>query len=335
VAALRAALGPETSVLLNPGGGSPHLPQPGLEPTDITLSRAYPDGRRVDVVVLLEDVVAAPSGPAFLGGYTRFLRRYAELGPTADLVLYNGHSGLGENIRAISDHGSFLPGKYQIMYLDTCDSFAYVSADLPLSRATPDDPAGTRNLDVVVNSMPATFAGMPAAAMALVGALLPGAAPQRYEDILAGFDPSRVGFVLGDEDNRPSPPYALPQAPVFSLHGEADPGAARSLQTPLLPAGDYVFELGPDWARGGPSSALSLEARSLGSPDLAAEPRCQRSSSLVGPRSARCQIHLAAPTMIALEVRGDAKAPFALTGFALPEPPLLPTIAESPEEEEQ
>ena len=168
-----------------------------------------------------------------------------------------------------------------------------------------------------------------------MGALLPGAAPQRYEEILAAFDPSRVGFVLGDEDNRPFAPSALPGAPVFSRRGEADPGAALPLQTPLLPAGDYAFELGPDWARGGPSSALSLAARALGSPDLAAAPRCQRSSSLVGPRSARCEIHLAAPAVIALDVSGDAEAPFALTGFALPAPPLLPTIAESPEEEEQ
>ncbi|MEO7329065.1 MAG: hypothetical protein ABI193_10830, partial [Minicystis sp.] len=319
VQSLLETLGPETKVLLNAGVGHKPGAAPGFEATDITLSRAYPHGRTVNVIVLLEDVVALPEGTTFLGNYSRFLQRYAALSPTADLILYNGHSGLGDNIRSIADNSSFLPGKYQMMYLDACDSFAYMSDDLGLSRGaqTADDPTGTRNLDVIVNGMPATFAGMPAAAMAIVEALLPDAEPRTYEAILAGFDPARVGFVLGDEDNvyRPSPSPGLSAAPVFALRGAADHRSPQIAQTPLLPPGDYAFELGPNWAAGGKSDALTLDARALGSPDLAV--RCERSSSELGARSARCTLRLDSAANVELTVTGDHHTAFALTGFAL------------------
>ncbi len=318
VKALRDALGPEATVLLNDWNAGIPGPAPGFEATDITLSRTFPDGRTVHAVVLLTDLVAPPEGAALLGNYARFLQRYTELGPTADLVVYAGHSGLGDNIRSIANHASFLPGKYQMMYLDACDSFAYAGDTLALTRgaATPEDPTGTRNLDVIVNAMPATFAGMPAAAMAIVEALLPGKEARTYEEILAGFDTARVGFVLGDEDNAYRPSHGLPPGPVFSLRGQADHRHAVVTQTPLLPPGDYAFELGPDWAQGGRSQGLGLDAQVPGSPDL--DVRCAPSSSPLGPRSSRCQLRLDTPAKLELRITGDRQGAFALTGFALP-----------------
>lgn len=317
VESLLAALGPEASVRPRVAASSASPSIPSLDTSDLTISRTYPDGRRVNVVVLLEDVVAPPDTLALLPAYSSFLHRYTELGPTADVVLYEGHSGLGRNIRAITDQAAFLPGRYQLFYLDTCDSFAYLSDDFAERRGalTPDDPEGTQNLDVLVNAMPATFAGMPAAAMSIVEALLPDAEPRTFEGILQGFDRERMGFVKGDEDNPQHPSSGSPPAPLVSLHTTIDEQTTQ-ITTPLLPRGELVFELGPDWEKGQKSGALSLEARVIGRGASQSRLSCQGSSSTLDHRSSRCVVELAAEAKIELTLASDRPSDVSLVGFA-------------------
>ncbi|MFO0755850.1 MAG: hypothetical protein U0359_05135 [Byssovorax sp.] len=316
VNAARAALGPEAVVVATPERGAAGAP-PGMGATDITLSRRYPDGRAVHIVVLLEDAVAPPSRIDLVPRYARFLQRYAELGPTADIVLYNGHSGLGDNVRAIADASSSLPGKYQLFYMDACDSFAYMTGDLAHRRAarTPEDPLGSRHLDVLLHAAPVTFAGMPTAAMAIVFAMLPDRAPLPYDEILAGFERGRIGFVMGDEDNAYHPSRGLPPLPFLAHHGELDGERPLTVTTEELPAGAHAFVLGADWAKGGRRGALSLEAR-VSDGGAPSEPvRCERSSSGLAPGASRCLVRLDAPASVTLSLRGDRGSAFSLHGF--------------------
>ena len=73
-----------------------------------------------------------------------FNKRYAELATNADLIMYNGHAGLGANVRYLSTLGHWFPGKYQILFMDGCDTFAYIDDTIPKQRAAlnPDDPTG-------------------------------------------------------------------------------------------------------------------------------------------------------------------------------------------------
>src|SRR3954447_15846721 len=95
-------------------------------------------GRTISVVAILIDSVTS-AGPAFD-------KRYAELTPGADLVVYNGHAGLGANVRSLATKGKFFPGQYQIFFFDGCDTFAYGDDALIKTRAlvNPSDPAATR-----------------------------------------------------------------------------------------------------------------------------------------------------------------------------------------------
>ena len=80
------------------------LPEaPGAAMPDVTLQATLDDGRTVSVVALLVDEVASAPPP--------FDARFGELTPGADLVIYDGHAGLGANVRALTPKARFFPGK--------------------------------------------------------------------------------------------------------------------------------------------------------------------------------------------------------------------------------
>ena len=72
---------------------------PGAANTDITLTVARDDGTFISVnMLLVEGVTVAPPS---------FDKRYAELTPGADLIIYNGHAGLGANVAALTRKGKW------------------------------------------------------------------------------------------------------------------------------------------------------------------------------------------------------------------------------------
>lgn len=132
-----------------------------------------------------------------------FTDLYNQLSGSADLIAYNGHAGLGQNVRALANRGRFKAGQYQIFFMNGCDTFAYVDGSLAQSRArlNPDDPTGTKYMEIVTNAMPSFFSSMPNASMSLVRGLLSYSRPKTYDQMFTSVDNSQVIVVTGEEDN--------------------------------------------------------------------------------------------------------------------------------------
>jgi hypothetical protein len=168
---------------------------PGIANPDVTIESTLPNGKKVKLTSFLVDNVRE-GGPAFE-------RRYNELSGDADVIVYNGHAGLGQNVRALAAMGTFKPAKYQIVYMNGCDTFAYVDGTLAQTRArlNPSDPTGTKFMEIITNSMPPNWDSLPNNTMSMVRDLMKVEAPVKYTDLLSHFDQSGFVAVTGDEDN--------------------------------------------------------------------------------------------------------------------------------------
>ncbi|MEJ7729269.1 MAG: hypothetical protein WKG00_08640 [Polyangiaceae bacterium] len=208
---------------------------PGAGAAEVSFRGRTADGRALEVTALLID------SPKLAN--KAFDARYAALSADADLLVYDGHAGLGANVRALAEKGTITPGKWQLVFINGCDTFAYLDDRLAQRRAAanPGDPTGTRHLDVMTNLMPAYFASMPSATLAVIVGLLD---PSRtYRDVLSDIDDAQVVVVTGEEDNAyhstSPPPW-----PGLSASGAVARGDEDRFETPLLPAGEYRVALG-------------------------------------------------------------------------------------------
>lgn len=270
---------------------------PAVSATESIFQKQLANGRSVSVSILMVDEVQS-AGPAFD-------KRYAELSAGADLILYNGHAGLGANVAALALKGAFFPGKYQIVFFDGCDTFAYADDTLATRRAAlnPDDPTGSRYLDVVTNAMPAYFSYMSDASMALVRALLNDAAPKTYPAIFHDVARDHVVVATNEEDNVFTPAAAASLRPRWTdLRESGFVGKSESVlyQTAVLPAGTYSFQLTPDPAF--PGGDADLRVRAGSAPPLTQEFKCK---SYVANSNEKCTLKLAAPAKVFLSVTGD------------------------------
>jgi hypothetical protein len=202
---------------------------------EVSFRGRTPDGRALEVTALLID------SPKLAN--KAFDARYAALSADADLLVYDGHAGLGANVRALAEKGTITPGKWQLVFINGCDTFAYLDDRLAERRAAanPGDPTGTRHLDVMTNLMPAYFASMPSATLAVIAGLLD---PSRtYQDVLSDIDDAQVVVVTGEEDNAyhstSPPPW-----PGLAASGVVARGDEDRFETPVLPAGEYRIALG-------------------------------------------------------------------------------------------
>jgi hypothetical protein len=212
---------------------------PGIGTPDIELSATLPDGKRIHVVALLVDNVRT-AGPGFDA-------RYEALSTRADLIVYNGHAGLGANVRALAAKGSWVTGQYVIAFLNGCDTYAYVDGALARAHAAvnPDDPEGTKHVDLIANAMPSFFSDMAGATMTLFRGLLAYDAPMTYEQIFRGVSASQVVLVTGEHDNVFTPGGGgAPQAWAgLREAGSLSRGQTAAFATPTLAAGTYLFEM--------------------------------------------------------------------------------------------
>ena len=215
--------------------------QPGVDMADVTIEATLEDGRAVRVVALLIDGVQDP-GPDFDD-------RYESLTGTADMIVYAGHSGLGANIRALANKGNWVTGQYAIVFMNGCDTYAYVDSALADAHTAvnDDDPNGTKYLDIVTNAMPAPATRSASNAMALTNALLNDDAPMTYEAIFAKFNRSQVVLVSGEEDNVFFPGMDGGDAPEtfagMDESGTVAKGEELHMTTAVVPAGTYTFEM--------------------------------------------------------------------------------------------
>ena len=241
--------------------------------------------------------------------------RFASLSTSADLIIYNGHAGLGADIRALARKATFAAGKYLIFFMNTSDSFAYVDRSLAQRRAilNPDDPGGTKYMDMVTNAMPAYFASMPSASLALIRGLMDPVAPLTYDEMLSRVDASQVALVTGEEDNTYTPGPG--DGAVTEWTGMNDAafvarGEERLYETPLLSAGLYMFTMTHDPAHAGGDADLYVR---MGQRPTTSNYDCRpyRAGS-----DEECEIQLATPTRLFVVVRGYAgrDSHFRLTG---------------------
>ena len=219
---------------------------PGVDVPEIRYEAVIDEAHKVVVTTLLVDNVRT-AGPEFDA-------RYAELSSSADLIAYNGHAGLGANIKALARKGSWVGGQYVVVFMNGCDTYAYVDTALFEAHAAvnPEDPSGTKHVDIVTNAMPSFFRSMSRATEAMVAGLLAYDEPRTDGRIFRDIDPSPVVLVSGEEDNTFVPGGAGPAGPVdvppgewsgLSLEGTLAAGATERFETPVLAAGTYEFQL--------------------------------------------------------------------------------------------
>jgi hypothetical protein len=136
-------------------------------------------------------------------GGPAFEAKYNALSTDADVIIYNGHAGLGQNVRKLATMGTFKTGQYQLFYMNGCDTFAYVDGSLARTRArlNPDDPSGTKYMEIITNSMPPNWDSLPLNSISLLKDLVKLEAPLTYKQILGNFDQSGIVVVTGEEDN--------------------------------------------------------------------------------------------------------------------------------------
>jgi hypothetical protein len=261
---------------------------PGVAVPDIRFRSGSPGGYQIDVVALLVDSFGTPSAS--------FRSRYASLSSRADLIVYNGHAGLGAYLRTISTAGRWARGQYAILFLNGSNTWSYLDRTFMAARRrlNADDGTGFKYLDIVANAMPPYFASMPAATMALIRGLASPDAPRTYEEILAAVNPSQFVMVLGEQDNVFRPADAGPWAGLNDS-GTVTKGSAREWTTPSLPPGTYTFTLTG-------TGDADLYVRLGSAPTLTSyDCRPYRSGS-----AESCEVHLTEPRTIHVMVRGYA-----------------------------
>ncbi|MBK7857601.1 MAG: PPC domain-containing protein [Archangiaceae bacterium] len=292
-------------------------PSVGVSTPDITFEATLPGGRKVKVTALLVDNVRT-AGAAFDA-------RYAGLSTRADLIAYNGHAGLGANVRALSQKGRFVSGQYAIFFMNGCDTFAYVDGTLAQSRArlNPDDPTGTKYMEIVTNGMPAFFSSMPTASLAMTRALMKPDAPLTYEQAFKGIDRAQVVMVTGEEDNVFVPGGMngggmTGGAYTQSESGAVDKGQELRYQTAKLAAGTVTVNLT------GASGDADLYVR-VGSQPTPAAYDCR---PYQGGSNESCTVTLTSAAVVYVSVLGFAagSSPFQLaisgkTEGSTPPPP--------------
>ena len=268
------------------------------------------DGASLRVVAMLIDGVrVAPAS---------FDKRYSELSPNADLILYNGHAGLGANVRALATKGRFVPGKYQIFFFNGCDTLAYLDDTLATTRAAlnPDDVAGTKYMDTVANAMPAYFNDLSADSVGLIRGLMHPDDPDTFARIFAAVDPVQVIVAVGEEDNL----FNLSFDPGvdwsgFLRAGEVGHHETLSYETETLEPGTYVFTLSPDYATTGGDADLRVR---VGAPPTLTTPyRCK---SYLYNSNERCVVKLTSAAKVYMTVTGDTagQSKFQIAGFEDP-----------------
>jgi hypothetical protein len=161
------------------------------------------DGRARDVKIDLVVVQELKSVGA------DFDTRYDPISEKADLIMYNGHAGLGQNVNALARKGKVAAGKYQLVLLNGCQTFAYMDDTITNRRieanGAANDPNGTRYLDMIGNALPGWTNNLANMSNDIFDAVLGGGPRKSYSDILATMPESHIVVVFGEEDNRFTP----------------------------------------------------------------------------------------------------------------------------------
>ncbi|MDF2692267.1 MAG: Alkaline serine protease [Labilithrix sp.] len=271
---------------------------PGPDVKDVTIEGTLADGKKVKVTALLVDAITSV--------WPGFDARYESLTPSADLIMYNGHAGLGQNVRALARKGRWVPGKYQMFFMNGCDTFAYVDGSLAQTRAAlnPDDPAGTKYMEFITNAMPSYFSSMPAASAAMVNGLLSFAQPKTYDKIFENIDRAEVVLVTGEEDNT----YA-PGMPIGSGGNNGNNGGTF---TPFEESGSVAKNIEKAFSYDAPAGKYTIVLSGTGDADLYVKKNAPAAARAYDCRPYKngsaetCEVTFDAPGKLHVMVRGYA-----------------------------
>jgi len=216
---------------------------PGVDLPAVTLEGSLFDGKTIRIDVMLVDDVKTAGA--------EFYATYESLTPDADLIIYNGHAGLGSNIRTLARKGSWKTGQYCVVFMNGCDTYAYVDSALAdaHSDVNDDDPEGTKYLDIMMNALPSYFLKMPQGTLAILEGLLSYDEPRTYEQIFKHIDRHEMVIVSGEHDNVYVPGYTGDDGMGdWSWDGLDESGSVgrheeRRFETPELEAGRYLFSM--------------------------------------------------------------------------------------------
>jgi hypothetical protein len=139
------------------------------------------------------------------GAGADFDELYEPASETADFIYYGGHSGLGANIRSLADRARVVTGKYQVVYLNGCQTFGYLGTAWNDKKRDANgkqqDPEGTKDLDVFVTGLPA-FDDSARSMLSIYRALETVETPKTINQILEDFSSFHLNVVFGEDDNR-------------------------------------------------------------------------------------------------------------------------------------
>ena len=160
--------------------------------------------RRTSIEMILSD----PNSADFAQEAVRGMK-------TADIFLYDGHSGLGGYLspeRLAEDTGRPLElpkSKYQIFVFQGCSTYAYYNSAYFNLKKGSGDPKGTKNLDIVTTGIGAAFDVGAKVDVAFLTSVTTGARPS-WQTIIdrvhaAEGENTALTHVNGDEDNPRTP----------------------------------------------------------------------------------------------------------------------------------
>ena len=278
---------------------------PGVAAPDIEFNATLADGKKVHVVALLTDNVnTGLSQPAFRA-------RYEALSTRADYIVYNGHAGLGSNVRALAQRGKWVAGQYVVVYMNGCDTFAYIDDALNTAHkaVNSDDTTGYKYVDIVNNAMPAFFASMSGATMSLFRGFLSYQDPKTYEQMFSRVDSSQLVLVTGEQDNMFTPGGGgTPQAWAgMTESSSVTKGQTKKYSTPTLAAGTYQFAIT------GSSGDADLYVK-VGREPTATSYDCRPYKT---GSNETCQVTLAQSAAVFVNVNGYSAASYKLVGKKL------------------
>jgi hypothetical protein len=155
-------------------------------------------GQSVEVELLLADTSIASRDSTFHHYLVPALRQ-------SDMLVYDGHSGLGGNLDLEQIRGERLdPAKYQIFYFNGCSSYPY------FKQMFIDAKGGTQSLEVITSGLPTLTDTAGPNVIAFLRPLLEGRT-WSYQRLLAALENSNgengtyLTGVSGDEDNQYEP----------------------------------------------------------------------------------------------------------------------------------
>ena len=275
---------------------------PGVAAPDIEFNATLPDGKKIHVVALLTDNVRLGlQQPVFRA-------RYETLSSRADYIAYNGHAGLGTNVRAMASAGKWVTGQYVVVQMNGCDTYAYIDDALFTAHRNVnfDDTTGFKYIDIINNGMPAFFTDLSDTTMATFRGLLAFDQPKTYEQMFRNVASAQVVLVTGEQDNVFTPGGGGTPVPWAGLtdSGTLARNAEKRYATPVLAAGTYQFSITG-------TNDADLYVR-VGSAPTTTEFACRPFKT---GSSESCSVPLAQASTIHIMVRGySTTSTFSLVG---------------------